>query len=475
METLWQDVRYALRTMRRSPGFTAAAVLSLALGIGANTAIFSLIDAVMLRLLPVRDPKQLVELLEKYPGEPRGSYFSLASYEYYRDHNHVFAGLIGEYASSFDVRGEGLEPETAIGEYVTGNFFPVLGVKPAIGRLIDPDDDRRVSAGSAVAVVSWSYWKNRYNLDPAILGRRILVDNVPMTVAGVTSREFSGLQVGVRPDLWAPLADEAAIHHPSRVGGGGLRLMGRLKRGVSIEQARAEMRVLFPFTIEERSRTSKDPLIRKLQFEMEPAGAGFSLARDRFAKLLLVLMAVVVLLLLIACTNVATMLLARAAGRQREMALRAALGAGRFRLVRQVLTESVLLSVAGSAAGVYLAYSGATALARVLASGRQIPPRIEIQVQPDLHVLLFSAGAALATGVLFGMAPAWNAFAVAPASSLREIGRGGGTRFRRIFGRSLMVAQVALSVVLLSVAGLLVRHLSDLEHVDLGFRRDHLL
>src|SRR5579863_3819464 len=170
VDRLRQDVGYALRMMRRAPGFTAVAVLSLALGIGANTAIFSLIDTLMLRLLPVREPEQLVELLMKYPGEPRGSFFSLQSYEHFRDQNHVFAGLIGANASRFNVRGAGGEPEVMDGECVTGNFFSVLGVKPAIGRLIGPDDDRKDAAG-AVAVVSWSYWKSRFNTDQAILGK----------------------------------------------------------------------------------------------------------------------------------------------------------------------------------------------------------------------------------------------------------------------------------------------------------------
>jgi len=467
LETLWQDIRYALRMMRRSPGFTAVAVLSL--GIGANTAIFSLINTLMLRLLPVREPEQLVELLSRYPGEPRLNAFSWQSYEHYRDHNHVFSDLIGTSGSSpLNVRSEGLEPETLTGESVVGNFFPVLGVKSAVGRLIGPED-AHMGAGSAVAVVSWSYWKNRFNLDPAILGKQIIVENVPVTVIGVTPRAFFGLEVGSRTDVWLPLM-------PS--GRTGLKLMGRLKPGVSIEQARAEMAVLYQFTIEERARGSKDPLVRQLKIEVELAGAGFSLLRDKFVKPLLVLMAVVGLLLLIACINVASMLLARGAARQREMALRISLGAGRIRLVRQLLTESLLLSGAGSLLGVFLAYFGADALVQIMTSGRQIiglPQRIEIQLQPDMHVLLFTAGVALLTGVLFGLAPAWNAFASAPASSLRGIGRAGETRSRRLFGKSLVVAQVALSVVLLSAAGLFVRHLSDLKALDLGFQRDHVL
>lgn len=470
---LWQDVRYGLRMMRRSPGFTAVAVLSLALGIGANTAIFSLINTLMLRMLPVREPGQLVEFLNQYPGDPPLNVFSWRSYEYFRDHNHVFSGLTGEHPSRFHLRGEGLEPETVDGECVAGNYFQMLGLKPAIGRLIGPGD-----ADSTVAVVSWSYWKSRFNLDPGILGKRIVVEGVPVTVIGVTPREFCGLQVGARPDIWVPLAVEWMIHPGGRFGLGVLRLIGRLKPGVSIEQARAEMAVLFRWTLEERTRASKDPLMRRLTFAVEPAGAGLSTAlRDQFAKPLLALMAVVSLLLLLACTNVASLLLARGAARQREMALRVSLGAGRLRLVRQVLTESLLLSAGGGLLGILLAYFGADALVGIMTSGRFIgrPPRIEIQVLPDMHVLLFTGGIALLTGVLFGLAPAWNAFWSAPTSSLRDAGRSGETRFRRLFGKSLVVAQVALSVGLLSSAGLFIGYLSNLKHLDLGFHRDHVL
>jgi putative ABC transport system permease protein len=465
LEKLAQDTRYALRMLRRTPAFTAIAVLSLALGIGVNTAVFSLINTLMLRMLPVQDPGRLVELLQKYPGEPRGNgFWSLPSYEHFRDHNHVFSAVIATSAPSrFNIRGEVLEQETVNGEYVVGNFFPDLGVKPAIGRLIRADDT------PGVAVLSWSHWKNRFNLDPAILGKRIIVQDRPVTIVGVTARAFFGLQVGSRTDIWLPLKTSAPT---------GLTLLGRLKRGVSIQQARAEMAVLYQFTMEERSRNSKDPLVRQLKIELEPAGAGLSRLRDHFGESLLVLMALVALLLLIACTNVASLLLARGAVRQKEMAVRVSLGAGRLRLTCQALTESLLLSGVGSLLGVFLAYFGANALLRIMMSGRQIiglPQPFEMHVQPDMHVLLFTAGVALLTGMLFGLAPAWSAFTSVPVSSLREIGRTGESRFRRLFGKGLVVAQVAFSMALLSAAGLFVRNLLNLQHRDLGFRRDHVL
>ncbi len=465
--------------MRRSPVFTAVAILSLALGIGANTAIFSLIDTLMLRPLPVREPEQLVELVNQYPGEPLGSFFSLASYEYFQAHNHVFSALTGvQHPYRFHVRGDGLEPGVADAECVTGNFFRMLGVKAAIGRLIDPGDDRAGNTDSAVAVLSWSYWRSRFNLDPAIVGKRVVVEDTPLTVVGVAPPDFFGLQVGAEPDIWLPLSAHRLIDPGARIGLGGLGLVGRLKPTVSIEQARAEMAVLFRFTLEERIRASQDPLVRKLSFGVIPAGEGvYTGLQDRFAKPLLALMAVVALLLLIACANVAGMFLARGAARQHEMALRVSLGAGRLRLVRQVLTESLLLSAAGGVAGIIVAYFGADALVGIITSGRFIgpPPRIEIHAVPDPRVLLFTGAIAVLTGVLFGLAPAWSAFSSAPASSLRDTGRAGETRRRRSFGKSLVVAQVALSVGLLSAAGLFIRNLSNLEQLDLGFRRDHVL
>src|SRR5579884_2016657 len=268
VEGLWQDVRYAFRMMRRAPAFTAVATLSLALGAGANTAIFSVIDALMLRPLPVSHPERLVALIGQYPGEPRGSWFSTASYEFYRDHNHVFSGVIGMAGSQFNVRAEAIEPEVLDGAFVTPDFFQVLGLKPAFGRLIATESD------PPVAVVSWSWWRRNYNLDPAILGKRIIVDETPLTVIGVAPRGFSGLFVGLQTDIWVPLSEEPAIHHPSRIGIGGLALLARLKPGISMEQAQAEMRVLFRYTIEERIRNSKDSLVRKLRFELAPARSG---------------------------------------------------------------------------------------------------------------------------------------------------------------------------------------------------------
>jgi predicted permease len=472
------DLRYACRVLARQPGFAATVLLSLAIGIGANTAIFSLINTVMLRLLPVRSPEELVELASRYPGEPRVNGFAWKYYEHFRDQNHVFSDLVGVSPWRFPVSDE-RGAEDLDGEYVVGLFFPALGVEPALGRLIGPQDDQEGGADPAVAVLSWSLWQRRFGLDPGILGKRIRVKGVPATVVGVTPQGFFGLQVGFRPDVWVPVALEAMIQQPSRRFDGslGMKLLGRLKPRVSLDQARAEMTVLDQWRVEEISKRSRDPLWRQVKIEVVPAGSGFSVLRDAFAKPLLVLMAVAALLLLIAGTNVATLLLARGATRQRELALRLAIGAGRFRLVRQVLTECLLLSALGSAIGIALAHSGVRALVQILMSGRGMLglERLDLQVQTDVHVLLFTVGAALSTGLWFGLTPAWQALTFVPASSLREIGGIGEQKPRRRLGNSLVVAQVTLSVVLLSAAGLFVRHLSNLRNVDLGFDRDGVL
>ncbi len=355
------------------------------------------------------------------------------------------------------------------GGYVTPDYFSVLGVNPALGRLIGPEDGSAESAAN-VAVVSWSYWKSRFNSDRAIVGRRIVNGDVPVTIVGVAPREFVGLEPATRQDIWLPLTP----HHPSYATTARywLKLAARLKPGVSIEQARAEMSVLWQWTIEDEFKANGDRSVRDWKMEVQPAGAGLSHVRDQYAKPALLLMGVVALLLLIACTNVASLLLTRGAARQREIAVRVSLGAGRFRLLRQGLTESLLLAAAGGVLGILVAYLGTGALVRIIASGRE---RIELQARPDWVVLLFTAGVALLTGVLFGLALAWRASGCAPASSLRDAGRAGETRLRRLFGECLVVTQVALSVALLSGASLFVRHLSNLERLDLGFRRDHVL
>jgi predicted permease len=478
LDTTWQDIRHAIRALRRSPAFTTVAVVSLALGIGANTAIFSLINTLMLRPLPVSHPEQLVQILSRYPGEPRLSSFSWRHYEHFRDHNRSFGDLLAVSRVRLQVTGDGRESEALEGEYVSGNFFRMLGVRAPLGRTIADRDAQVGSATAASAVVSWPYWINQLHADPAVVGRVMVVNGTPATIVGVAPRDFFGLQVGVTPSVWLPVAMEPLLQHPSRRVDGslGVAMLGRLRPGVTVEQARADMTVLDRFRLEDFARSRSAAFARDFSIDLTPASAGFAMLRDRFATSLLVLMGIVGLLLLIACTNIAGLLLARAATRQHEMAVRVSLGAGRIRLVRQAMTEALLLAGMGGLLGTALASIGAGALVRIMSSGREfVRQPLDLQIQPDFRVLLFTAAAALVTAVLFGAMPAWHALTTAPASSLRTHGAAAETRSRRLFGKSLVVGQVALSIVLLSAAGLFVQHLSNLRNQDFGFERRSLL
>jgi len=459
---IWTDIRYALRLMRRSPGFTAVAVLSLALGIGANTAIFSLFYTIVLRQLPVAHPEQLVELVRDSPSELHwAGYWGWEKYEYLRDHNHVFSGITG---MSFDnlasVHAEGSEPETLIQENVPGNYFRVLGLKPAIGRLIGPEDVPASGSGD-VAVVSWSYWNRRFHRDPAILGKRIFYNDTLKTIIGVAPQGYVGPRVGSRTDLWIPVAH------------GDFTMLARLKAGVTIKNAQAEIAILYRALLEQNADQAENPRLQT-RMELLPAGAGLVRVRDQYGKPLALLMAVVALLLLLACINMASMLLARSAGRQREIAVRVGLGASRGHLIKQMLTESILLSFAGAAFGILFAYFGTSVLVRIMASSRAFE-HIEIQVHPDFHLLLFTVGIALLTGLLFGLVPAWHAFRFAPASDLRQSGKGGDTWFWSLFGKGLVTTQVALSIFLVAAAAIFLNYVSQLRNFNLGFRSDHVL
>jgi predicted permease len=453
----WNDIRYALRLMRRSPGFTAVAVLSMALGIGANTAIYSLFYTIMLRTLPVAHPEQLVELVRNSPDEFHwAGYWGWDKYEYFRDHNHVFSGVTG---MSFDnlasIRTEGSDVETLILESVPGNYFQVLGLKPIIGRLIASEDEPAQGDGDVV-VVSWSYWNRHFHRDPGILGHRIYYEDKLKTIIGVAPREYAGPRVGSRTDVWMPA-------HNS------LTMLARLKPAVTIQQAEAEISMLY------RTLPGVTPSRRTdSRMELVPAGTGLVHIRDQYAKPLVLLMAVVGLLLLLACINMASLLLARSAGRQRELAVRVGLGASRSALVRQMLTESVLLSSAATLAGVVVAYFATDALVNILASSRAFE-HIDVEVHPDIQLLAFTVGIAALTGLLFGLAPAWYAARAEPVAAMRQTGKGGDTRFWRSFGKSLVIAQVALSILLVSAAGVLLGNVARLRNFDLGFHSDHVL
>jgi len=464
-----RDIHYAFRLMRKSPGFTAVAVLTLALGIGANTAIFTMMNGLMLHALPVRDPGQLVEILHHYPDDPEPGFngFNWDAYQIMHDGNHVLSDLIIGSLNLYVVRGHELESQSLFGGNVGGNFFEALGVRPVIGRLIGPQD---VQDSSPVAVVSWSFWKSRFDLNPGIVGQRITASGTPVTIVGVTQRGFYGLSNQAQQDIWLPfsLGDRSSP-------GFSVGLLGRLKPGVSIAQARAELATLFKTA---NDRPDANPFMRRMELRIAPAGNGVSTpVTQMLSTPLTVLMATVGLLLLLACANLAGLLLARGASRQHEMAVRVCLGAARARLLRQTLTESLLLSLIGSAVGIFLAYFAAGALIRLFASGRfmmGLPVRFEVLRNPDTHALLFTGAIALLTGLLCGAAPAMSASNAMPVFALQPGSKIGETKRQRLFGKGLVAAQVALALVLVSLAGLFVGYLSHLRS-DLGFERNDLL
>jgi predicted permease len=336
----------------------------------------------------------------------------------------------------FTVRGDQLQPQTVFGGGVGETFFQALGVRPAAGRLIGPEDVH-MGYHDPVAVVSWSFWKSRFDLDPGVIGKKIMIGDDPVTIVGVAQRGFYGLSYEAQQDIWWPIS-----LGPSP--GLSFGLLGRLKPGVSPEQARAEMAVVFQAVV---NAPDAGPFMRQMKLRVEPAGNGVTTPLSQMLSTpLTVLMATVGVLLLLACANLAGLLLARGASRQHEMAVRACLGAPRARLLRQTLTESLLLSLAGCAVGIFMAYFAAQGLIRVFASGRFIlgaPVHFEALTNPDAHVLSFALAIALLTGLLCGAVPAMSASKTEPATALQQVSRIGESKSRRLFGKGLVASQVA--------------------------------
>jgi predicted permease len=471
LEDLLHDLRYASRTLRRSPAFTAVAILSLALGIGANTAIFSLIDAVMLRMLPVEEPARLVQITRSWGTQP-GS-FSYPLFAQVRDHTRSFAGIFAQSdAGRREIAFHGA-PETVDTEIVSDSYYSVLGVTPVAGRVFTPDD--RAAGSAPVAVVSYAYWKRRFGLDPSVMGAVFTLHGAVFTIVGVTPPQFFGASPGHAPELTLPIRMEAQIpggpSSPDDPHTNWLSVMARLKPQASLPQAAAEVRVAFENFIHAEAGSETDPRnkerILNQRIAVEPAGNGFDELRAEFSAPLAILMSIVGLVLLIACANLSSLLLARAAGRRREISIRLAIGAGRARLIRQFLTESLMLALLGGGAGVLLAQWFAAFLARMMANGGSLV----LAVRPDLRVLAFTAGASLLACLLVGLAPAMHAARVNVTPGLKEVRLGG----RRRLGSGLIVAQLAVSLLLLLGASLFVRTLINLYTVDAGFRRDGLL
>jgi predicted permease len=497
VDELTQDLRYAVRTLRMSPAFTIIAALSLALGIGANTAIFSLIHALLLRPLPgVHAPEQLVALGDPSrtgslsQGNVRTDLFSYPLYEQMRDHNQSFSGLAASGRSNRLVVGAGSSgganppggAETARGRIVSGNYFSVLGVPAFRGRTFTAAEDR-VPGADPIVVISHSYWTRRFAQDPGVVGRPITLNGSPFTVIGIAPPGFTGDVVGFPTDVWIPLMMQLQVNtgRPflDRWDTSWLLLLGRLKPGVALPQAKAEMDTLVARSVKTfaGSKISQEimPDPRAMRVQATPGAAGFSSLRRQFAQPLLILMIIVGLVLVVACANVANLLLERAMGRQKEIAVRLSVGAGRPRLIRQLLTESLLLSGLGGVLGIVFALWAGPALLR-LAGGSS---SVALDLRPDLPILAFTAALALLTGILFGLAPARRATRVDLASTLKEnarsvVGSGKGAG-RWPVAKMLVVGQFALSLLLLTCAGLFVRTLQNLERLDLGVDRDHIL
>jgi predicted permease len=497
LETLWQDIRFGLMQLRKSPGFTVVAVITLALGIGANTAIFSLLDAVMLRNLPVKDPQQLVQLTwvsTKWPkavhymstgagniGSDKGGRafapaFSYQVFERFGLSKKIFSSLIGFYGlnqMNVNIRGNA---RLAQGDMVSGEFFSGLGVRPILGRAIMPADEE--PGAPAVALLGYKLWRNGFSADPRALGKSITINRVPFTIIGVAPPEFYGIQPGSVADIWVPVSQAVRIGAQPATSFTDrsywwLAAIGRLRPGVTREQARAALNLVLAqessYGLKPAPKSDETP-----QIKLSSVAKGLDDLRSQFSEPLRLLFVAVGMVLLIACANIAGLLMARAGSRAREICVRLAVGAGRTRLARQLFTESILLAVAGGSAGLLLAFWGGHALLVMASpSGHPIPVRVGV----DPLVLAFTLGLSIATAILFGLAPAFRATRVDLNSGLKENPGGGlaAPHSRLGFRKLLVVSETALSMLLLVGAGLLVRTLVNLENENLGFNPHHVL
>ena len=491
-ENLWRDLRFGLRGLKRTPGFTTAAVLLLLLGIGANTAIFSVLDALLLRTLPVREPHELT-LLHLIPSTknvqfPLGTVipreflganpgFPYPLYEALRDSNTVFSDLVADFKIlplDFSLRGSSEAPLQVRVDPVSGNYFSTLGLRPMLGRLMTAEDNKVVGSGGPqgpVAVISYRFWQRRFTLDPGVVGRLIQLNGQPFTVVGVSPPRFDGEYVGTPADIWVPIVMLPTLSPGVHLENVGFTLIGRLKPGITRQQAESAMQffihqnpgaaAFFQFTLS------------LFGIDVKDGSQGVSSLRAQFSTVLLIVMSAVGLVLLIACANLATLLLARGAARRREISIRLSIGARRGHVIRQLLTESLLLAWIGWIGGLLLSRWGATLLVGVISGGASDA----LTVGTDWRILAFAMGIALLSGMLFGLAPALQATHVNLSSALNC--PTGGVRAEALPGstgiRTLVAAQIALSAVLLMGASLFARTSRNLEALDVGFNRDHTL
>jgi predicted permease len=486
MAALVQHFRYAVRTLGKSPLFTAVAVLSLALGIGANTAIFTLIHQLLLQPLPAKHPEELVMLAGRgrhYGGNNGRDKLSYPMYQYIRDHNEVFSGMFCTYRNTVSMNFEG-RTELVGAEYVSGNYFPVLGIGASIGRVFTASDDL-YQGGHPLAVLSYGFWKARFAGDRGILGKTVVVNGRALTVIGVSPAGFNGVEPGYAPQIRIPITmvDDLPRTNWQRLNNERFRWVitfGRLKPGTTIQKAKAGLQPLFHQILERevhmKAFAKSSDFVRKeflkMWMEVLPGSVGRSQLREAYSKPLLALMVIVGLVLLIACSNIANLLIARASARQKEIALRLALGASRSRLIGQLLVESLLLSAVGGAAGILLAVGMDKALIDFLPRGTTT---LSLSGSPDWMVLGFTALISLFAGILFGLVPALQATRPQLANTLKDqaasVVHGGSVSLRK----GLVVCQVALSLVLVIGAGLFVGTLRNLKGVSAGFDTQNLV
>jgi putative ABC transport system permease protein len=480
MPTLLQDLRYGLRMLAKSRGFTVVAVLTLALGIGANTAIFSLINTVMLRSLPVEKPRELMLVRMQTPksGSETRATFTNPLWEQLRDRQDVFASAFAWSDTRFNLAASG-EARYASGIWASGDFFQTLGIRPRLGRLFSAADDRRGCSG--VAVLSYGYWQERFAGDRAVLGQIINLDKHGFPIVGVTPPGFYGVNIGEKFDVALPICATALFDaKQERIverSWWWLNVIGRRKPGISAAQLQARLKLLSPGVFAESVPQNWDAQMqneyRQWKFVAEPAATGVSYLRGQFGEPLYVLMGLVGLVLLVACANMATLMLARATARNREIALRRALGGTRWRLIRQLLTESLLLSAAGALVGLLFAQWGNALLVRYISTSSD---KVFLDFPLDAPVLGFTAAIAVFTAMLFGILPALRSTRVPLASAVKASQPAEGEHHARLLpGKWIVAGQLALSLVLLVAAGLFLRSFTKLITLDIGFDRNHVL
>ncbi|MGO9261809.1 MAG: ABC transporter permease [Bryobacteraceae bacterium] len=482
MARFFLDLRFAFRNLARSPLFTLVAVTSLALGIGANTAIFTLVDQLLLRLLPVRDPQQLVMIWTTGPHMGSNTGPRRASYPMYQDfqqRGQAFSSVFCRYEADTSIAFGG-QTERAVAELVSGNYFQALGVGPALGRVFSPEQDDRVYKGHPSVVLSYAYWIARFSGDPSVLGQKILVNNYPMTIVGVSAATFTGIDPSRAPQIRIPIQMKPLMTPGWDALGDRrwqwLQVFARLKPGFTLTSAKASLQPLLQQVLRDElarpeMRDTSDYNRKRFlarQVRMEPAASGYSDLRQFAGTALIVLMSMVGLVLLIACFNVANLLIARAMARQKEVAVRLAIGASRGQLLFQLLIESLVLSLAGGVAGLFLSVALARGLLSFVQTGSMM---FTLRAEPDLRILAFNAVLAVLTGLLFGLAPAWQAMRLDLWTTLKDAGgavtgSGGAVRLRK----GLVVAQVAFSFLLLAGSGLFVKTLVNLKNTKVGFQ-----